>query len=101
MCLQDTAVYPLMRGTGMITMGSHAEAIKHEAAWRDRINLPDDDYEHRHEAKGTSKFAQLIVLLRSSDTSTSYLQPWKCIWHTKLKRTAFVLLSTSKNTWTL
>ena len=50
--LQDTAIYPLMCGTGMITMGSHAEAIDIESAWRKHINLPDDYGLRPDEAKG-------------------------------------------------
>ena len=48
-----------MRGTGMITMGSHAEAIDIESAWRKHISLPDDYGLRPDEAKGN--FGGLVL----------------------------------------
>ena len=63
-----------MRGTGMITMGSHAEAIDIESAWRKHINLPDDYGLRPDEAKGTDLGPVLPVSQESAHSDICNLQ---------------------------
>ena len=50
---QDTAVLPLIRGTGMLTLGSQQKDIDFEPEWRKRMKAFQDPALASKKAKGT------------------------------------------------
>lgn len=54
-------------------MGSHAEAIDIESAWRKHINLPDDHGLRPDEAKGNLYCLFLVIRLNYTSASYSFL----------------------------
>ena len=43
LCLfvQDVLIFPLIRSTGMITLGSQHRSIDYKAVWSERMQVPD------------------------------------------------------------
>ena len=52
--LQDTAVLPLIRGTGMLTLGSQQRNIDFETEWRQKMHVFLDPAHVSKKAKGGS-----------------------------------------------
>ena len=39
--VQDVLIFPLIRSTGMITLGSQHHSIDYKAVWSERMQVPD------------------------------------------------------------